>query len=182
MKMKEIKYNIKAALFRLKNSAVKVASGVLIVVTMPFASSCGNENETVSPHQRAQKEYIWADLGNLEAFKDEVRHSVVNKNADRSVAIKFTKDSKEKAAKATVQDWDEVYEPVFQEIEALANQHGKQIRFQDTVVLNRIDFDEATERDSVGVGGGKDLLGATYLDLRRMGIYFLPQNGRGPRK
>ena len=121
-------------------------------------------------------------MGNLEAFKDEVRHSVVNKNADRSVAIKFTKDSKEKAAKATVQDWDEVYEPAFQEIEALANQHGKQIRFQDTVVLNRIDFDEATERDSVGVGGGKDLLGATYLDLRRMGIYFLPQNGKGPRK
>ena len=32
MKMKEIKYNIKAALFRLKNSAVKVASGVLLVL------------------------------------------------------------------------------------------------------------------------------------------------------
>ena len=57
MKMKEIKYNIKAALFRLKNSAVKVASGVLIVVTMPFASSCGNENEAVSPRQRAPWSY-----------------------------------------------------------------------------------------------------------------------------
>ena len=54
MKMKEIKYNIKAALFRLKNSAVKVASGVLIVVTMPFASSCGNENEAVSPRQNVK--------------------------------------------------------------------------------------------------------------------------------
>ena len=54
MKMKEIKYNIKAALFHLKNSAVKVASGALIVVTMPFASSCGNENEAVSPRQNVK--------------------------------------------------------------------------------------------------------------------------------
>jgi len=180
MKLREIKYNIKTAMVSAKNHATKIVSGALIVASMPFASSCGkHEMESQEGHKQAHKEYVYADLGNLDAFKDAIRHEAVNKNNGKTVLVKFTENSKEMALKKiTVEDWDKIYEPVFQEMEALAKQHNKQFFFQDTFKVEYIDLDEATQGKLLGIGGGKDLTGPTYLDLKRMGIYFLPQHGK----
>ena len=59
-----------------------------------------------------------------------------------------------------------------------AKQHNKQLLFNDTLEVEYIDLDESTQGHLLGVGGGKDLTGPTYLDLKRMGIYFLPRHGK----
>jgi hypothetical protein len=184
MKLKNAVYNIKniacKTFYVIKNNAGKVVTGATIVV-MPFVfNSCGkHEMESQEGHKTFQKEYVSGDLRNLDSFKDVVRHEVVNKNKGKTVLIKFTKDSKEMALKEiTVEDWDKIYEPAFQEMEALAKQHNKQLLFNDTLEVEYIDLDEFTQGHLLGVGGGKDLTGPTYLDLKRMGIYFLPRHGK----
>jgi len=145
----------------------------------PFAvgallSAC-QEREDIKPttHERQKYDYIYVDINNLDAFKDDVRQATFDRNRHGRVYCKYTPESKNTVLnKTTVAEWDKILDEI-QEMEVLVNKHNGMFKFLDTVYVNRDNL-TAAETDSVGVAGEKDGLGTQLQRLHHTGTKVIP--------
>ena len=177
MKIKNLAYNIKNAAYNIKNRVAKVLPFAMLVFT-PVFKSC-DKPEASTPHHKANYEYIMLDFDNIQMFRDEATREIVNKRNNGVVLYKLTESSKDAALnKITVDQWNQDIRPVLQDLNELAAKQVNNVSFkaQDTLFVNRADFDVMTERDSVGIGGGKNHDGADLRLLKYAGFKIIALN------
>lgn len=170
MKLKNIAYNI-------KNRTAKVLPFAMLAFA-PVFKSC-EKPEAATPHRTANHEYIMLDLNHMDMFRDEATREIVNKRNNGVVLYKLTQASKDAALNTiTVEQWNKKVKPTLVDLNELAEKQATNVSFkaQDTLYVNRADFDEMTERDSIGIGGGKNHDGSDLRFLKFAGFTVIALN------
>jgi len=146
----------------------------------PFAagallSACKGEDVKPTNHKQQEYNYIYMDIRNPESFQDQVRQATFDRNRNGRVYCKYTQDSKDIILnETTVAEWDSILDEI-QAMEVLVTKHDGVFKFDDTLYVNRDNFN-VYQKDSVGVAGESNGLGTQLQRLRHTGTKVIPLN------